>query len=108
MNGNPNIFRNAEVIGVENALLDKLAAIEKQHPRYFKDKAGTLKNQVNFTYPSKNNDYQFHFGLAPHAKLPPPVKKKILAAFEELKADLASRSPNQAHSSAGTIYTPSS
>jgi hypothetical protein len=50
MKENPNQFRNTEVISVEKALLQKLEAIEKQHPKTFKGKEGTLKNAVILTY----------------------------------------------------------
>lgn len=103
MNNNPNQFRNTEVIGVEKALLEKLQAIEKKHPKCFKDKPGTLKNEVILTYPSKENDYQFGFALRPSNKLPAAVQKKCLAAFTELEAELAAQQPTLSHPPAGTL-----
>lgn len=103
MNSNPNQFRNAEVISVERALTDKLAAIEKQHPKTFKGKEGSLKDQVILTYPAKDNDYQYGFALRPNSGLPQVVQKKITTAFKELQDDLAARKPNHAHPPAGTL-----
>lgn len=103
MNSNPNQFRNAEVMSVEKALLDKLAAIEKQHAKSFKGKEGTLKNQVILTYPAKDNDYQYGFSLRPNAGLSQVVQKKCLTAFRELQDELANRKPNHAHPPAGTL-----
>lgn len=103
MNSNPNQFRNAEVISVEKALLDKLAAIEKQHAKSFKGKEGTLKNHVILAYPSKDNDYQYGFSLRPNSGLSQVVQKKVATAFKELQEELASRQPNHAHPPAGTL-----
>lgn len=103
MKQNPNQFRNTEVVSVEKALLQKLEAIEKQHAKSFKGKEGTLKNAVLFTYPSKDNDYQYEFALRPNSGLPQVVQKKVATAFKELQADLAGRQPNHAHPPAGTL-----
>jgi hypothetical protein len=103
MKQNPNQFRNAEVVSVEKALLDKLEAIEKQHPKTFKGKEGSLKNHVILTYPAKDNDYQYLFSLRPNSGLPQVVQKKVTTAFKELQALLAERAPNHAHPPAGTL-----
>lgn len=103
MNENPNIFRNSGVIEVEKTLLAKLADIEKRHPKYFKEKPGTLKNYVILTYPSKDNDYQYAFALRPNSGLSAAVQKKCLAAFAELEAELASQQIDPAYPPAGLI-----